>query len=75
MAWVTGAALLTLSFYKERTGNPRISSRITSVAGLPVWSQYEASFSASIAAKFKVILLVVHFLFILEHTLKTNFSR
>jgi hypothetical protein len=41
----------------------RINSRITSVAGLPVLAQYFSSFSLSADARFIVIRLTAHFLF------------
>ena len=48
------------------TGNARMSSRITSVAGLPVCSQYFSRLLASFDVKFMVIRLTAHFLFILK---------
>jgi len=50
------------------SGNPRMSSRITSVTGLPVSSQNFSSFSTSYDAKFIVRRLVAHFLFIVNHS-------
>lgn len=41
----------------------RISSRITSVAGLPVIEQYCSSFCASLEVRFMVSRLAAHFLF------------
>jgi hypothetical protein len=43
-----------------------MSSRITSVAGLPVCSQYLSRLLASFDAKFIVIRLTAHFLFMLK---------
>jgi hypothetical protein len=47
-------------------GKARISSLITSVAGLPVCSQYFSRFLASLDARFMVIRLTAHFLFMLQ---------
>lgn len=43
-----------------------MSSLITSVAGLPVCSQYFSRFLASFDARFIVIRLTAHFLFMLK---------
>jgi hypothetical protein len=53
----------------ESNGSPRISSRMTSVSGLPVLSQNCSSCSASDDARFIVSRLAVHFLFIVNHSL------
>lgn len=47
--------------------NPRISSRITSDTGLPVWVQKFSNFLTSYDARFTVIRLAAHFLFIVKH--------
>jgi hypothetical protein len=56
---------LLASLYSSEIGSPLISSRMTSVAGLPVCWQYFSSFSASCVAKFTVIRFTAHFLLVI----------
>ncbi len=60
------SSLKIANYFHFITGKARMSSLITSVAGLPVCSQYFSRFLASLDAKFTVIRLTAHFLFMLK---------
>lgn len=63
--WISCENIFITYLLSSETGKLLISSRITSVAGLPVCSQYFSSFSASCVARLTVMRLTAHFLFVI----------